>query len=581
MAPPRLLLLLSARLPARISARTASPVVVRGVEDRVLMLSARLPARVAASDSFADVVQPHASILSRMSLVRTVISAATPPPPWTEGMRLLSERFNDAATTWRRSMMADAGKDISGAVKDVVGLGPHSPPLVAVTVADESAAVACRLSVMRTIFRTTTPPPPSTRTWWPRLLAGGTNGIRARTHLRHHASPHTTPILQMLSQSLSSSTTATSSAETIRYTIGLFDSILSPKWGVMEYASLHIPIKRVKAIGEEKSHEIITEQGKLLLGSLALLIEKLQKHGYTFKELTISDLCVDEYGRFVLSDQVLLDKVSGRGMRRSYSCAAAILEDICKEFGGKGGEDFQHYLSIMKTRKDHRYMIQVHPAMIPLQSRGQAFIDAYDVVMSDLTDNQKHAVLQGLEVLNKKRWTDITENEYLTKWFSHGNSKNFDPEKPGNLFTNLRNIECHSLAYLKDLGPYTKDELRELVASKVPMLLPNVYWKLHCIGQFHKIEGERYFCLPGMACCPAGFCLRREIRLKQALYSTLICFKSDCLSWCDVELCNPDIWPYIESPTSYLRAAVLDTPAHLPLHLRVSRAILGSALIFR
>ncbi|KAJ1281420.1 hypothetical protein BS78_04G304400 [Paspalum vaginatum] len=224
-------------------------------------------------------------------------------------------------------------------------------------------------------------------------------------------------------------------------------------------------------------------------------------------------LRVDCYGHFVIADQVLLEKMTVHGASRSYSCAATTIENICQNFGGHTDKEFQHYLSMMRIFDVHPYLLLVHPCMLPLSARSQAYMDAYDFVWFNLTSRQRYKLFVCLKHLNK-HWANIMKDAVLNKWFAADKCKPFDPKKPENLLINLRNVECHSLDYQKMLGiKYTKKELRILILCKVPNVLTTIYLGLFKAGQLSKIESESYFCLPGMACCPPGFCMRKEFRL--------------------------------------------------------------------
>ncbi|WVZ62816.1 hypothetical protein U9M48_012518 [Paspalum notatum var. saurae] len=120
-------------------------------------------------------------------------------------------------------------------------------------------------------YGTATPPSTALCSSRERPLAVGSNGICSHVWLAHRASMlcHAAPILQIQRRS-SSSTIVTESGpaspETVRYTVGLFHTIHSPKW----------------------------------------------------ENLTLSALRVDKYGSFVIADQILLEKPCLRMMTRHW-----------------------------------------------------------------------------------------------------------------------------------------------------------------------------------------------------------------------------------------------------------------------
>jgi len=101
----------------------------------------------------------------------------------------------------------------------------------------------------------------------------------------------------------------------------MFQDVNDAKWNPLEFSKAHVPLQKIKLIGDQGDNEytILTELAKGWFASLLLLIEKLNKHGFSFHSpLTVSQLMVDKHGQFVICDGTLLTKTKKRQIARAY-----------------------------------------------------------------------------------------------------------------------------------------------------------------------------------------------------------------------------------------------------------------------
>lgn len=275
-----------------------------------------------------------------------------------------------------------------------------------------------------------------------------------------------------------------------------------------EYLKLNPARQKVQLLGEKNSHNVLTNQIRHLIASLPLLIEKMKMENYCFQRpLTFPDLMVDEFGHLVIAEGVILEKVTRAGLSRAYHSGASVIKEIV---GHPVPADIHHLISKMEMRKTHRYLILVHPSLIALQFRSQAYLDAHDILCANKSESELTALLRCLkESLNQ--WDHTVTNNDLLKHFFKQVAKS-----TVRLFKNLRNLECHALEHQKTetLGMYTKNQVRILSLCKFPKALPSLYWVLWNKKLLTELEIEDYFCSPGWSCCRIGFCLRKQIRLR-------------------------------------------------------------------
>lgn len=292
------------------------------------------------------------------------------------------------------------------------------------------------------------------------------------------------------------------------------------QWTPFEYSSVNVPMTKVKLVGDrqDKEYVILTEVGgKQLFASLLLLIEKIKEHGYSFCRLTLSQLRVDKYGQFVISDGTLLEKCSKRNVSESHVRSAGIFEDIIRHSCGSSVDlplGFRDLLRALRNKRTpHGYFLLVHPSLMPLHTQSQAYLDVYDFVENILPDGKAAVVISVLSKSAVNFWAQILEgNDLLQEWFRHESCTRYDVKNPWHMFRYLRNVHSHSLEYQGTLR-HSKHDLRLLVECNFGIVMSTLYWVLWREKVLPGIESETYFCLPGMACCPEpGSCLRRKLR---------------------------------------------------------------------
>ena len=154
----------------------------------------------------------------------------------------------------------------------------------------------------------------------------------------------------------------------------MFQDVNDAKWNPLEFSKAHVPLQKIKLIGDQGDNEytILTELAKGWFASLLLLIEKLNKHGFSFHSpLTVSQLMVDKHGQFVICDGTLLTKTNKRQIARAYLNSANVFEYLirhsCRD--AVPPDSFQDLLKkIRMKRTPHGYFMLVHPALLPLPS---------------------------------------------------------------------------------------------------------------------------------------------------------------------------------------------------------------------
>jgi hypothetical protein len=213
---------------------------------------------------------------------------------------------------------------------------------------------------------------------------------------------------------------------------------------------------------------------------------------------------VDEFDQFVIAEGVMLEKMTRAGLSRTYKSSAGLIREI---IGDPVPPDIEHLISKMKMTRTPAYLILVHPSLIPLVSRSQAYCNAHDILCANISKNDIAELLKCLQDSLKQWDHTVTSNKLLKHFFGQAvkNTKR--------LFSNLWDLECNSLKHLKTLGMYTRKQVSTLTLCKFAKVLPFLYWMLWNKKLLTKLEIGNYFCRPGSPCCRLGFCLRKNIRL--------------------------------------------------------------------
>ncbi|KAL6847562.1 hypothetical protein ACP4OV_022588 [Aristida adscensionis] len=252
---------------------------------------------------------------------------------------------------------------------------------------------------------------------------------------------------------------------------------------------------------------MLRESGKLLGHSLLQDLNNLHMSGYClFNPLGDDDVMVDSDGRMKIKEGTLVVEVRMDYVRRfdrDWDGASVFLEEMFTRCLRKAQiklplpPDLQHVFKIMKIPLIPKSLLAVlHPCWMPLQSRGQATMDANDYTLYAMSEEKAKSIRNGLS--HQDEWPSILQGNWLLqKWFKRSRKKDgsFKKIKNGKVFLlHQRILRAHSLEYRRETE-YTKDELEFLLHVKTPMLLPELYarmWSKKVDLKFG-LPIERYF----------------------------------------------------------------------------------------
>uniref|UniRef100_A0A0E0N8N4 Uncharacterized protein n=1 Tax=Oryza rufipogon TaxID=4529 RepID=A0A0E0N8N4_ORYRU len=208
------------------------------------------------------------------------------------------------------------------------------------------------------------------------------------------------------------------------------------------------------------------------------------------KPLSMDDMVVSALGRVHLRDGILMRPIaeSRRAaiINSTWFEAMKLLKQMLAYANPHNFDlppDFLHLCNTMENRHEPKSInIPYHASLLPLHSRQQALLDAYNLLARRM--NFRYASWISCELPHRTEWPQVLHgNNFLQQWFRDKQWLNDDGTfkvPTGIEFLRAHRVLCcHSDDFArKGVCMYTWEQLHLLIHGKNPLVLPDLHLKL-------------------------------------------------------------------------------------------------------